>query len=242
MNDIYQNHKFAPTLGGAAVAAVKAGTDLTCGTEYKTLVDEVKAGTISEAEIDRALGGFSSHGSAWACSIPAGARAVLEDPDLRERLEPRIGSSRGRPPDEAIVLLKNEGGVLPLAPSVRRIAVIGPSADDPVAVLGNYNGISSKQVTPLEGIERQFPAATVRYALGATYTGATPGARAVDLPQRRPTGRGAACSPSTSTTPTSRGSRGSAGASRGRTSTWRWSPPWSRPSVARSTRFAGPRR
>jgi beta-glucosidase len=55
--DIHQNHKYAPTLGGAAVAAVKAGTDLTCGTEYKTLVDEVKAGRITEAEIDRALGG-----------------------------------------------------------------------------------------------------------------------------------------------------------------------------------------
>ena len=51
---------------------------------------------------------------------------------------------------------------------------VGPSADDPVALLGNYNGISSRQVTPLEGNERQFPAAEVRYALGATYTAATP--------------------------------------------------------------------
>jgi beta-glucosidase len=41
VNDIFQNHKFASTLGGAAVAAVKAGTDLTCGTEYRSLVDEV---------------------------------------------------------------------------------------------------------------------------------------------------------------------------------------------------------
>jgi beta-glucosidase-like glycosyl hydrolase len=55
VNDTYLNHKFAPTMGGAAVSAVKAGTDPTCGTEYKTLVDEVKAGAISEAEIDRAL-------------------------------------------------------------------------------------------------------------------------------------------------------------------------------------------
>ena len=53
---------------------------------------------------------------------------------------------------------------------MRKIAVIGPSADDPVALLGNYNGISSKQITPLEGIERQFPTAQVRYALGSTYT------------------------------------------------------------------------
>src|SRR5688572_17906741 len=37
VNDIHQNHKFTPTLGGAAVAAVRAGTDLTCGGEYLTL-------------------------------------------------------------------------------------------------------------------------------------------------------------------------------------------------------------
>ncbi len=55
VNDIFENHKFAPTLGGAAVAAVKAGTDLTCGREYRTLVEEVKAGRITEAEIDRSL-------------------------------------------------------------------------------------------------------------------------------------------------------------------------------------------
>jgi beta-glucosidase len=57
--------------------------------------------------------------------------------------------------------------------SVRNIAVIGPSADDPVGLLGNYNGISSKQVTPLEGITRRFPEVQVRYALGATYTAST---------------------------------------------------------------------
>ena len=55
VGDIHRNHKFTPSLGAAAVSAVKAGTDLTCGTEYRTLVDEVRAGTISEAEIDRAV-------------------------------------------------------------------------------------------------------------------------------------------------------------------------------------------
>jgi len=37
-------------------------------------------------------------------------------------------------------------------------------------LLGNYNGISSKQVTPLEGIAQQFSKTKVQYALGATYT------------------------------------------------------------------------
>src|ERR1035441_6981236 len=55
VSDIFRNHKYSPTMGAGAAAAVKAGTDLTCGTEYKTLVDEVKAGSITEAEINRSL-------------------------------------------------------------------------------------------------------------------------------------------------------------------------------------------
>ena len=68
------------------------------------------------------------------------------------------------------MLLKNDG-TLPLKASVKKIAVIGPSADDPEALLGNYNGFSSRQVTPLEGIEHQWAGkAEVRFALGANYT------------------------------------------------------------------------
>jgi beta-glucosidase len=172
VNDIYRNHKYTPTLGGAAVAAVKAGTDLTCGTEYRSLVDEVKSGRITEGEIDRSLERL----------FVARVRLGMFDPKERVPYS-KIAISENDSSDHrqvardaeraAIVLLKNEGGILPFSPSVRRIAVIGPSADDPVALLGNYNGISSKQVTPLEGIERQFPTAQVRHALGATYTAST---------------------------------------------------------------------
>jgi beta-glucosidase len=173
VNDISENHKYAPTLGGAAVAAVKAGTDLTCGGEYKTLVDEVKAGHIAETELDRSLqrlfvarfrlGMFDPPERVPYSKIP------LSENDSSAHRQVALEAAR-----KAIVLLKNEGGLLPLSPSVRKIAVIGPSADDPIALLGNYNGISSKQVTPLEGLERQFSAARVRYALGATYTASTP--------------------------------------------------------------------
>jgi len=172
VGDIYHSHKYTSTLGGAAVAAVKAGTDLTCGTEYKTLVDEVKAGHIAEAEINRSaerlfvarfrLGMFDPPDRVPYAKIP-----ISENDSATHRQVAREAER------EAIVLLKNEGGVLPLSSSVRKIAVIGPSADDPIDVLGNYHGISSKQVTPLEGIERQFPKAQVRYALGATYTAST---------------------------------------------------------------------
>ncbi len=173
VDDIHRHHKFKPTLGEAAVSAVKAGTDLTCGTEYKTLVDEVKAGRISEAEIDRAvarlfvarfrLGMFDP-----PARVPYAGTPISENDSAAHRQREREAAR------QAVVLLKNQEGVLPFRASVRRIAVIGPSADDPVALLGNYNGISSRQVTPLEGIERQFPNAVVRHALGAPYTGATP--------------------------------------------------------------------
>jgi beta-glucosidase len=172
VDDIHRNHEYTSTLGEAAVAAVKAGTDLTCGTEYKTLVDEVKAGHITEAEIDRALGRLFVARFRLGMfdppeRVPYSKISIAENDSSAHR---EVARDAAR---EAIVLLKNEGGVLPLGSSTRRIAVVGPSADDPVALLGNYNGISSRQVTPLEGIEQQFPAAQVRYALGATYTAST---------------------------------------------------------------------
>ena len=78
------------------------------------------------------------------------------------------------------MLLKNDNGTLPLKASVKKIAVIGPSADDPVALMGNYNGFSKKQVAPLEGIERQFAGkAEIRYSMGSPYVPGMRGAGAV---------------------------------------------------------------
>ena len=173
VGDIYRSHKYMATEGAAAVAAVKAGTDLTCGNEYRSLLDEVKAGHITEAEVTQAadrlftarfrLGMFDPPNRVPYSKIP------YSDNDSAEHRQLALTAER-----EAIVLLKNQGGFLPLTPSVQSIAVIGPSADDPVGLLGNYNGISSRQVTPLKGIEKQFSGDKVAYALGATYTSATP--------------------------------------------------------------------
>ena len=172
VGDIYRSHKYVATEGDAAVAAVKAGTDLTCGTEYRSLMAEVKAGHITEAEITSSaerlftarfrLGMFDPPDRVSYSQIP-----YSEDDSAAHR---QLALTAER---EAIVLLKNQGGFLPLKPAVHTIAVIGPSADDPVGLLGNYNGISSKQVTPLQGLLKQLPAAKVEFALGATYTANT---------------------------------------------------------------------
>jgi beta-glucosidase len=55
ISDIFRGHKYKATAAEASAIAVKAGTDLTCGTEYRSLVEAVKTGLITEAEIDAAL-------------------------------------------------------------------------------------------------------------------------------------------------------------------------------------------
>ncbi len=169
ITDIFRGHKYKPDAAAASAAAVKTGTDLTCGTEYKALVDAVKAGQITEAEIDVSLerlfvarfrlGMFDPPERVPFSKIP------YAETDSADHRKLALEAAR-----KSIVLLKNEKQTLPVKPSVQKIAVIGPSADDPEALLGNYNGFSSRQVAPLEGIQVQFPKASILFALGSTYT------------------------------------------------------------------------
>src|SRR5215813_6527160 len=55
IDDIYLRHHFLKTEGEASAAAVKAGTDLTCGREYRSLVQAVKDGLITESDINTAV-------------------------------------------------------------------------------------------------------------------------------------------------------------------------------------------
>jgi beta-glucosidase len=69
----------------------------------------------------------------------------------------------------SIVLLENRDNTLPFGPSVRRLAVVGPTADDVPVLLGNYNGTPSHPVTLLDGIRAAARArgVSVSYARGA---------------------------------------------------------------------------
>ena len=57
---------------------------------------------------------------------------------------------------QSIVLLKNYNNTLPLKRTIRKIAVLGPNADNKISVLGNYNGIPSRVVTVLDGIKEKL--------------------------------------------------------------------------------------
>jgi beta-glucosidase len=169
ITDIFRGHAYQTTMAEGDAVAVKAGTDLTCGREYRALVEAVQAGHISEAEVNRSierlftarfrLGMFDPPERVPYAGIP-----YSENDSLAHR-ELALEAAR-----KSIVLLKNADQALPLKPSVRSIAVIGPAADDPDVLLANYFGIPSRSATPMEGIRRQFSGNEVRFSLGSTYT------------------------------------------------------------------------
>jgi beta-glucosidase len=55
IDNIFLRHKFVETMEEASAIAVKGGTDLTCGREYRVLGESIKKGYITEAQIDSAV-------------------------------------------------------------------------------------------------------------------------------------------------------------------------------------------
>ena len=169
--DIYKHHHFAKTEEEGVAAGVKAGTDLTCGYEYKALLPAIKQGLISESEIDTAvkrlfrarfrLGMFDPPEVVPFSKIPFAVNDSAPNRELARKAA-----------QESIVLLKNENNLLPLKKDLKSVAVIGPNADSLEALLGNYNGIPSKWVTPLDGIKQKVSSNTrVLSALGTSLIG-----------------------------------------------------------------------
>ena len=70
--------------------------------------------------------------------------------------------------NESMVLLKNDG-LLPLKPGIKKIAVIGPLADQTRPLLGNYAGQPTQIVSILDGIRAEFPSAAVTFVPGTQF-------------------------------------------------------------------------
>ena len=174
IDDIYRRHKFVPTAPEGVALAVKAGTDLTCGTEYTNLLPAVRSGLISESEIDVSLkrllrarfrlGMFDPPEMVKYAQIPYSVN------DSQAHRELALETAR-----KSIVLLKNDRKTLPLSKSLKTVAVIGPNADDLDVLLGNYNGIPTAPITPLAGIRAKLGSKTkVIYARGSDLAANVP--------------------------------------------------------------------
>ncbi|HWO88663.1 MAG TPA: glycoside hydrolase family 3 N-terminal domain-containing protein, partial [Gemmatimonadales bacterium] len=173
ITDIHERHRVARDEAEAAARALRAGTDLACGPEYRSLRAALERGLISEAAIDTAvsrlfrarimLGMFDPPERVPWAATPT---TVNESP---AHAAVALAAARS-----SLVLLRNQGDLLPLRGDVGPVAVIGPAADDADLLLGNYNGQASHPVTPLEGLRRRIGADRVRYARGSDIAPGVP--------------------------------------------------------------------
>ncbi len=150
--DICANHKFTTTPAEAAAAAVRAGDDLCCGKDYNSLVRAVKDGLISETEINTAVGRVLAARFRLGLFDPPEKVPYAQIP-LTQNDTPAHEALALQLARESIVLLKNDD-LLPLdRAKIKRIAVIGASANSTSVLLGNYNGTPARPVTILNGIK-----------------------------------------------------------------------------------------
>jgi beta-glucosidase len=167
ISDFYKFTHFAKDAAEAAAQAVKAGTDLECGSDYKNLTEAVRRGLLTEDDINIAvkriftarmkLGMFDPDEIVPYAQIPFFVNCSDYNNSLSRQAE-----------RESVVLLKNENNTLPLTKNLKTLAVIGPNADNFEALIGNYNGIPKDPVTILRGINGKLtPDTKIIYAEGS---------------------------------------------------------------------------
>ncbi len=142
-------HNVVETPQQAVGIAVRAGTDVECGSLYRYLPEAVKKGWISEEEINTSLrrlmtarmklGDFDSDDQVEWTKIPESIVASADHKQLALQMA-----------REGIVLLKNNG-ILPL--KQKNIVVMGPNANDSVMMWGNYSGYPTSTITALQGLQ-----------------------------------------------------------------------------------------
>lgn len=167
VSDFYNFQGYAAGPAEAAALALKAGTDLECGVDYRHLTKAVEQGLATEEDIDKAvkrlmmarfrLGMFDPDTLVDYARIPYQANGSDYNRSLARKAA-----------QESIVLLKNSNNTLPLSRDIKKIAVIGPNAKSYEVLVGNYNGIPKEPVSVLDGIRAKLkPGAEVIYAEGS---------------------------------------------------------------------------
>ena len=176
VTDIFNGHHYRPTQAQSSAISLVRGMDNECADffskvtddhDYKPYIDAVRQGYLAETDIDRAL----------VRLFTARMRLGMFDPpemvpyskiDEKELDSAEHRALARKIANESMVLLKNDG-VLPLKPTVRRIAVVGPLADQTKVLLGNYNGNPTHTVSVMEGLKAQFPGVEIKYVPGTQF-------------------------------------------------------------------------
>ena len=167
VSDFYTSHKVSSDAVHAASKGVWAGTDVECQWAdhiYKQLPEAVAKGLITEQEINKHLlnvligrfdlGEMDDDALVPWSKIPT---SVLNNKEHQKlSLEMALKS---------MTLLQNKNNTLPLSKS-KKIAVVGPNANDKPMLWGNYNGTPVRTITILDGISSKLSAEKIIYDKG----------------------------------------------------------------------------
>ncbi len=169
VRDVAANHRYRPTQAQGAAISVIRGMDNECVTftsrfgdpVEKAYIDAVQQGYLPESVLDTALIRL------FTARIKLG---MFDPPDMVPYTkidEKELDSAEHRAharklANESMVLLKNDG-LLPLKPEIKKIAVIGPLADQTRPLIGNYAGQPTHIVSILDGLHAEFPNATYHF-------------------------------------------------------------------------------
>ena len=153
IKDFHEGHLVTSTPVESVSMAMNNGCDLNCGNLFHFLTQAVENGMVDEKRLDEAvenlfmarmkLGVLDKKEENPFDKIPY---TVVDSEEMR-----KLNREVAR---RSVVLLKNENHILPLdKKKLHTIGVIGPNADSCKALVGNYEGTSSRYITVLEGIE-----------------------------------------------------------------------------------------
>ena len=175
--DIQRGHHSVATLAEAAAVSMKLGVDNDCAeygrtagatSDYDRYLEAMTQGILPQVAVDASLRRLFT--AQMKLGLLGGATqgpyAQIPDTALNSPEHRALALKLAR---ESIVLLKNSG-VLPIARDrIKRIAVIGPLADQVDVLLGNYHGQPLKPVTALEGLRAEFPGARIVFEPGTDF-------------------------------------------------------------------------
>jgi beta-glucosidase len=194
VKDVSANHRYRPTQAQGAAISVLRGMDNECVTfterfgepVEKAYIDAVQQGYLPESVLDTAL----------IRLFTARIKLGLFDPpemvpytkiDEKELDSASHRAEARRLANESMVLLKNDG-LLPLKAGVKKIAVVGPLADQTRPLIGNYAGQPTHIVSVLEGLKAEFPGAAITFVPGTQFL-RTDGAAVPDALLTTPDGK-----------------------------------------------------
>ena len=175
VRDVAANHRYRPTQAQGAAISVIRGMDNECVTFTsrfgepvdKAYIDAVQQGYLPESDLDTALIRL------FTARIKLGMFDPPEMVPYAKIDEKELDSAEHRAEarklaNESMVLLKNDG-VLPLKPGIKKIAVVGPLADQTRPLLGNYAGQPTHIVSILDGLHAEFPNAAINFVPGTQF-------------------------------------------------------------------------